>query len=271
MYYVGKSLDGFEYAVNSLLMRESLMPAAHLDCVSLRSFGFRCEGRPGGWFRPVIRWPEYLERVLRMLGCRGWYADADSFPVTGDTFQRWTLLGELPRTPFDHSVRSSFYPELSGFFLCRRREDGMLIVSDPVGAVYIEMEAPALAAILAQSHGFVMQLDGACPADKPDRKMILHEALAWHTRSDETAVFDFAANYQENVREKITLQYCLMNHQIQLSKVLKLAAETSEMDTAPLELLLADYPQIAMSGSVDALGALEKRFWDTLKEMEAGN
>lgn len=270
MNYVGKSLDGFEYAMNSLLLRENLMPAAHLDCLSLRCFGFRCEGGAGNWFRPIIHWSEYLERALRLTGCRGYVTEARSFQVTEGAFEKWTLLGELSRPPFDHSVRSSFYPELPGFFLCRQRLDGMLIVSDPIGAPYIETNPSDLAAVLAQSQGFVLQLQDGCAGEAADPRSVLHEALAWHTCSDETEGFDFVANYGATVREKITLQYCLMNHQIQLSKVRRLAVAVPGMDTARLEPLLAAYPQIALNDRVADLGALEKEFWDTLKEMEVG-
>lgn len=271
MYYTGKSLDGFEYAMNSLLLRENLMPTAHLDCLSLRCFGFRCEGQPGNWFRPVIPWSEYLERALRLSGCRGCIKEARSFPVAEGFFQKWTLLGEISRAPFDHSVRSKFYPDLPGFFLCRQRQDGILVLEDPIGAAYIETETSALAAVLEQSQGFILQLCDDCAGAVMDARSVLHEALVWHTRFDETENFDFAANYRENIREKITLQYCLMDHQVQLSKVLRLAGAVVGMDIAPLEPLLAEYPQIALNSRVESLGILEKKFWDTLKEMEAGN
>lgn len=271
MYYTGKSLDGFEYAMKSLLLREKLMPAAHLDCVSLRCFGFRCEGQPGNWFHPVISWPKYLERTLRLLGCRGYTKEARSFPVAEGSFQKWTLLGEISRASFDHSVRSKFYPELPGFFLCRQRQDGMLVLEDPIGAAYIETEASALAAVLEQSQGFVLQLCDDCAGAVADPRFVLHDALVWHTHFDETEGFDFAANYRKNIREKITLQYCLMNHQVQLSKVVRLAGAVPGIDAARLEPLLAEYPQIALNGCVESLGGLEKKFWDTLKEMEAGS
>ena len=113
MNYLGKSLDGFSYAMKGLLDIHSVdvdrVPDP--DCLSFRAFSFLMDGEASQWFQTAFRWNCYMENFCRNMGLEEQLkvCEARDFFENKRNYDSWFLLGEVRGLESIQTIRTSLY------------------------------------------------------------------------------------------------------------------------------------------------------------------
>lgn len=275
MKYCGKSLDGFEYAFSSLLEANGVdvdsLPS--LDCLSFRSFAFSGGGNVRDWFRPAAEWRFYLPMLAENLGCADALEVRSSHDTSPDTFQIWTLVGEVSYPGQRVSVKSTFYSGTPPFFLCRRfsgRDEVM--VCDPAGGSCDLVNGNELCAGLRRSDGFLASFHEPLAVRVTPIKAILDQALAWRETCGQNIAakdFPFAERYHGGTQEQISLRYGLMNGHVQMDKTIRFFTNAGLLSgpvSGRLMQMLASLPDVWKNGRFELLHQLDETLWAALEK-----
>lgn len=275
MEYWGKSLDGFEYAFSSLLGANGVdvdsLPS--LDCLSFRSFAFSGSGDVRDWFRPVAEWRFYLPVLAENLGCTDALEVQSAQDTPPDTFQIWTLVGEVSYPGQRVSVQSKFYSGTPPFFLCRRfsgRDEVM--VCDPARGSCDLVNGDELRAGLRRSDGFLASFHEPPAVHVAPMETILGQALAWRETCGQSIAakdFPFAECYHGGTQEQISLRYGLMNGQVQMDKTIRFFTNAGLLPAPVLRSLtqmLTSLPDVWKNGRFELLHQLDETLWGVLEK-----
>lgn len=268
MFYCGKSLDGFEYALNSYLLAEGYAAIDHLDAISLRCFGSISQGGPSTWFFPAVKPDAYLDRIRSLFGLRFCVLPAR---VCSLSREKWTLIGEIPRSLFEHSVRGIYYPHLPGFLLCRLESNERILIRDPIGSFAFTVDRDFFKGCLDCCDAFALfDLQGASEYSVLDHRLLVRQGVEHYASESNFLEFDFPGQYTDSPRERVALQYALTNHLVQLQKAYQYVMYAYNKSSAQIESLLAQYARTAINRNVKDIRSFEERFGVLLYEMGEG-
>lgn len=263
--YIGKFLDGFDYAVRILFEQAGISWLPSPDCISHRNLGFINEGSPDNWFRPALPWEQYLPTLWKNLGCAKdiFYCPAPSFAIEDLPPSSMVLLGEVPLPESERRVRERFYHGIPSFLLCWRSKIGVLFLSDPLGCQLIETSDEELAALLRECSGFVLKLLH-CPEIKPVSKDTLRQEAAFlRGQCAQGLHFEFFSFQNWGAVETIALRYGLMNYQTQRTRSAEFYGLSPTLFSA-----LSEINGVYAHRDFTSLRAIEDLYWNELCTME---
>ena len=231
MKYIGKSLDGFSYAIKSLLDVNSVDVAdvCDPDCLSLRAFSFLVDGDASQWFRTAFSWECYMGALCHNLGLEGWLkvCELNAFFEQGDFFDRWFLVGEVADLAPMHIARNLFYRVSGGFYLCKMADCGDAVLCDPIGSPCRFLDFEMLRKKALVSKGFSAWIEHGCgPVVRiADSHSIVKQFLTWRYGHPELLLRNQLENLKEKYsgggREVYSMRYAITNFQIQFKKAVE--------------------------------------------------
>lgn len=218
--YVGKSLDGFDYAIRTLFRNFGANISLSPDCFSHRvldPLGSILMRQPN---TSVSKWEFYLPTLFRNIDCTDdvrWELASD-FSMGKNSFRNWSLLGEIALPDRESGVMGQFCSGPLAFLLCRRDASGTLILCNPLGCHYIEISDSELTALLSGGGGFVLSVLRPL-APHPISKAALWREVCALASSSEFPAYETILHQPANRFEHIRLQYALFHYRLQRAKM----------------------------------------------------
>lgn len=276
MSYKGKSLDGFEYAFEMLLKANEIdtdtLPS--IDCLSYRPFAFQFSNDVSTWFCPAAKWTEYMKILTQNLGIERflYVYPSKEYAMNDEKFEKWSLIGEVPLALQNHhEVCRKYYHGIKSFYLCKRLSQNNVLISDPLGAPISIVKLEDIQYSLKESDGFVAVFECTPKICVLPFSDILPSIKQWKRDISVfdpcTEILNFISYYHGNRHEQISLQYGLMNYQIQYRKTLDFFSEMGILDLSSYDCLcetLGKTLDIWKNRQFDLIDFLEKKIWTSI-------
>lgn len=266
MYYSGKKLDTFAYAMQQLLEFNGETSVKHLDCASLRCFGFAVRGEVKKWFCPFLTVEEAVRNLSQHTGIPFYCKKISSVEELGEC----SVIG-----PVDQGIAvprlQNYYYRGEGSYLFAVRAGDEFEVYDPQGFFGLRMEYGQLERIVDVSGSYSIWKEGYWEKDKNwDDTSILRSGLEFHEKiwEEEKAEMKRAfQGYRKGVGNQISLQYGLQNLLLQIDQVFILALECGALsmkyEEEYMRLKQVVY-EIAESEEVRRLPKILEHIWKCL-------
>lgn len=279
MKYIGKSLDGFSYAMKGLLDIYSICAdqIPDPDCLSLRAFSFQMDGDVSLWFQTAFSWKRYMENLCCNLGLEKQLkvCEARQFFDKKMNYDDWFLMGEICGLEMIQTIRSSLYHATKSFYLCRTHGSQKVILCSPMGSPYKILDYKVLIEKAEASDGFVVwfKREDEFKIRIASPNSIAKQMFAWRQEHPELLIKYQLKNAEERYtgvgKEVYSMQYATMQFQIQFQKALEYFNQFGMIDES-LYLELRDrldyLPLIRKKGDLGCFEELEEKLWNGLEK-----
>lgn len=269
--YVGKSMDAFEDVWNMWMRSVGVDDLISADVMSFRCFAHSFGEDVTRWFSPAQPVREALEELCASLGI----SEACSI-IKASAWERQTWDTEQPILLADvrlgvemPTVREQFYRGAPPFCLLYRYGDGKHLVYASSGVPFMKLTEEQVIEKIPDSEGYV--LAGRMPMQI--RRMpaieILHRGMRWRKNIlDRQAGTNLLCpgifKREWNKASCISIQYGLMNYQIQLSKMVKFCVQEMHISDTVAEKLnksLLKISSIHANGDYEEIVKIDRDFW----------
>lgn len=273
MSYCGKSIDGFDYAFRALLIANGCneLPEISFDCISFRSFAFSVTDKINNCFSPSIKWEEYFRNLIKYLGLEKvlWVEKLSDFSLEHFPEDKWVLLGESPVLLENESLQRIYYSGCPSYILCRVLHGKIFLMSNAsmIPAQYVSRDQ--LQKVIDSGKGFAAYFKYPPELILKDLNMILWDAVEWRDnnpgfclRNHSSSIDDFQFSKGKN---KYSLQYGIMNYQLQVNKTLEFAHRYGFVDSIQYrELLekLRNLPDVIDKNQYSLIYELDTELWN---------
>lgn len=280
MNYVGKSLDGFSYAVRGLLdvnhVDSRTIPEP--DCLSCRAFSFLMGDYVVQWFQPAVTWQTYMDFFSRNLGIEEQLkaCDANVFFREQKDFSNWFLIGEVIGLEAIKTIRTSLYQGAKEFYLCKRYNHNKMILCDPMGSPYRLVDYDTIKNNAENSGGFVawykhnsrVKIQIALP------RAVVKQAVVWKKEHQDFLIRNQLPNAIEKYsgigRDGYSMQFARMNYHIQMKKSVEYFCQAGMLTDGEYNGLcyrLNRLPLIRRKDDFYVFAEIEDMLWDCLEIM----
>lgn len=276
--YAGKSMDAFEDVWNMWMRSVGAGDLICADVMSFRCFAFSFGEDITRWFSPAQPIHGALEELCSSLGIRETCSiiQASVWEMQEWNTERPVLLADVHLGVEIPTVREQFYRGAPPFCLLYGCGDGKHLVYASSGVPFIKLTEEQVREKISCSKGYV--LAGRMPVrirQMPARE-ILHRGLRWRKnildRQAGTNLLCSGIFKREwNRASCLSIQYGLMNCQIQLSKMVKFCVQEMQVsDSAAEELnkVLLKISSLRISGCYEELVEIDRDFWALIETIE---
>ena len=279
MKYIGKSLDGFSYAMKGLLDIYSIdadqIPDP--DCLSFRAFSFQMDGEVSLWFQTAISWERYMENLCRNLGLKEQLkvCEARKFFDKKWNYDGWFLVGEISGLEMIQSIRNLLYHAIKSFYLCKTFDSQRIILCNPMGSPYRILDYEILKEKAEASEGFIawFEREGESKISIASPNSIAKQMLAWRCKHPEFSIKNQLKKAEERYtgvgKEVYSMQYAIMHFQIQFQKALEYFYQFEMIDQSLYRELRDKLDHLLLIRKADDLGCceeLEEKLWNRLEK-----
>lgn len=276
--YLGKSFDPFEDVWNMWMRYAEVKDYIHADVLSYRCFAFSCGKDVTKWFSPIQTMEAALVELCSNLGIQD---ECAIIPASdwGEQLSelKWpVLLADICLDVGDTSVREKFYQGTQPFCLLYGHSDGKRLVYASSGIPFIELSQEQVREKLSASKGYVLTGNMPMQIRMPSAGEILRRGMQWRKdnldteeRLERLCVDQFERNW--NRATSLSVQYGLMNYQIQLSKVVRFCVQEMRVPDFVIEKLndiLFRIGQIYCSHAYGEIVRVEEDFWTLIGSIE---
>lgn len=281
MNYKGKSLDGFEYALRSLLdaSRVGPLPEIAPDCMSFRAMAFSFTENLEECFRPAIGWKESMENLGRYLGT----GDAltlegcEAFSMERFPQDTWVMFGEFPHCWGIESIQNRVYRGCPAYYLCRKYSETAYLVCDPVASPVQMVTKEEIRAKMEAGCGFAAYFNRTPKLRITRPQDIIADAVEWRKDNPGLWLENRKPLIENACRSrgsgKYAFGYGLMNYQIQAGKVIEFAGSAGCFDRAEHQKLLEmlyRLPDVPETGGYSVISDLDSAIWEKLTDWKRG-
>lgn len=279
--YIGKSIDTFEDVWNMWMRSAGVDDLIPADIMSFRCFAYSLDEDVKRWFSPMQPVCRALEELCSSLGIKevcsiipasvwGWQSGEPEWPV---------LLADICLGVEIPAVREKFYHGAPPFCLLYRHDDGKHLICSSSGAPFIELTEKEVMERISDSEGYV--LTGKMPMRiwRTSAEEILHKGIQWrrsvlHNQDGINQAHSDLFKREWDRASRLSLQYGMMNYQIQLSKVVRFCAEEIQVSgfiTEELNKLLLKIGSICRSCAYEKIIGIDRDFWALIESIEENN
>ncbi|MCD8014666.1 MAG: hypothetical protein LUG99_16135 [Lachnospiraceae bacterium] len=235
--YYGKRFDTFESAMNQMLEYQHIKVIRHLDCISLRCFGFSVEGSARDWFSPYLETEAAVNHLTEETGvpfvCKKLRDRPDVFSMPGEGF----VFGPLHQGVAVPELMDFYYNgDARYIFVTRSEAKKKYLVFDPRGMPGVEVSYEDLWELKdPDKTAFgIYVAKGLKDRFEPDYDTIYRKGIEFHKmiRDRERDRIRIAWETLPDDRgHYIALQCGLMNYMMQMDKVLAVAVAADKKDS----------------------------------------
>lgn len=275
--YVGKSIDIFEDVWNMWMRYMGVADYIHADVLSFRCFAFSCGDDVTRWFSPVQSTQMALEELCSNLGIGEMCSIVPASVWSGQLSElKWpVLLADVCLDVEGSAVREQFYHGTLPFSLLYRHSDGKHLVYSSSGTPFIELSEELVKDKVSASKGYVVMGKLPMRIQMPSANEILHKGIQWrkNVAGNKEGLERLRADSYEGIRDRfscVSVQYGLMNYQIQLSKVVRFCAQEMGVSDSMIEKLNSILLRIAPIYRRHAYGEIvrvDEDFWALIEKI----
>lgn len=276
--YVGKSIDTFEDVWNMWMGYAGVAAYIHADVLSFRCFAFSCGEDVTRWFSPVQSTQTALVELCSNLGIREMCSISPVSDWDGQLseLEGPVLLADVCLDVEGAVVRKQFYHGTLPFCLLYRHSDGKQLVYASSGTPFIELSEEQVKDKFSGSKGYVVMGKMPLQVQLPSAKEILHKGMQWrkNVRNNKEGLERLCSDSFEGIRDRfscVSVQYGLMNYQIQLSKVIRFCAQEmkiSDFTIDELNSVLLRIPPIYRNQTYGEIARIDEDFWTLIEKIE---
>jgi hypothetical protein len=268
MKYCGKTMDGFADSFISLCKEKSLfqetMPDP--DCLSFRSFAFNVEENMKHWFRPFLRWQDYMRILSDNLGVGDGLHAENAVEYKNMNSSVLVMLGEVNELE-QRNVRSLFYSGSKSYYLCRKIEENKYFLMNTMGCPGQYISKQELMRIIDGTDGFVSWFDSDARLKIPSPEEIIRKAKRWKETCSGAYINDHKIEAQLLDKSKRILWFGVMNYQLQMNKTIQFFWNSGCIDRKAITKVDEKLMEISSRWETEGmplLGSLEHELWDLL-------
>ncbi|WOO36840.1 hypothetical protein R2R35_24125 [Anaerocolumna sp. AGMB13020] len=232
-FYTGKSLDGFENAINNLLLNSGYEKVKHLDCICMRNCSMSNEDDMSKWFSPSVNTWESMRYLGEALGLKEQIEikeihekkSMDLLPYENAPF----VLGPVTKKKLFNKIDANFYDGNRNYIYCHPQK-GQLIIHESDGVPYILVdEGDIVNFIKGRSVTYQIFIKPKGNLKIPDRKETLQRWLTckgiYSKAVNGIVNYDYSSVKGLNASNELELQFGVQNYMIQNYKIINLLLE----------------------------------------------
>lgn len=230
-FYTGKSLDGFENAINMLLINNGYEPIEYLDCISLRNCAMSNTDVMSQWFSPMVNTFQSIEHISMALGALKLFKVREICEIgKNDLFltenNKSFVLGPINKKRLINKIDANFYDGNRNYIYCFF-DKGQLIAHEPDGVPYVTLGEKDMESFM-KGRRMVYQIfiNPDQIIKKPDRKEVLQKWIdsmrTYKNHPDEIANIDYSKIKNLSASNELEWKYGLQNYMIQTYKMINM-------------------------------------------------
>ena len=276
--YVGKSIDTFEDVWNMWMKCAGVLQYTNAEVLSFRCFAFSYDGDVRRWFSPIQTIDKAIVELCINLGIEKMCSIIPAVEWSKQMPElKWpVLLTDVYLDIQGASAREKFYSGNSSFSLLFMHHNKKQMFCSSSGIPFMEISKEQVKESLSKSNGFVIVRNMPLKIQMSSAREILYKGIQWR----KSVIYDeynleqlCLENFRkvQNRKVQLSLQYGLMNYQIQLSKIVRFCAQELKISNCIIEKLnhiLLKIFQVNRSCIYEEIMQIEKEFWMEIEKIE---
>lgn len=274
--YAGKSIDTFEDVWNMWMRYAGVDAYVHADVLSFRCFAFSCGEDVTRWFSPMQSAQSAIAELCNNLGIQEACSIVPASAVCEQLPElEWPiLLADVCLNVEKDPVREQFYPGTSAFYILHRHRDGKHLICTSSGIPFMELSMEQVREEMLASRGYVVIGKMPMRVQPFSAGEILRRGIRWRkkTMSSKEGLERLCAEDFDKVQGRyydVSVQYGLMNYQVQLSKVVRFCAQEMRISESVIEELndiLLKIAEICGNRRYEKIAQTEEDFWTLVEK-----
>lgn len=258
--YRGKTYDSFAYAVNTLFYRSGIIDVPSPDSISHRTLAFSSEPYADECFKIVLKWQEYMPFMLKNLGIQNGFVLHEAHPEYLEQLQIGSvfILGEVSVPEWDMTVINRFCKDICAFLVCEKTSSNF-IVSNPLGAIYIEADQNEMMSIINHTDAFIFFFDRRPELNPVSVDVLLKQVIEMEKNFNYISLQNLPVTLK-STKEKTSFQYRLVNYIINRTQTAEFYGMSKKFFSA-----LSDIPVKKDFSEFEKIVQAEDIFWNELK------
>lgn len=281
LLYCGKTLDTFEPAMAQLMRFYNLPAFRHIDCASLRCFGFSIDLSVERWFTPMVSLKAAIDSFSQIFEipmlCQAVNVldGITSIPTAG------CLLGPVDAGVAARDVSAQFYVGAEKFLTIRSLPNGTLEAYDPSGIPGAQINVGQVNKMLLSERTFCIfpnikglyfpRIDGCVPPPKKifQKGMHFHHSIM---KQEQRELENAHRMYVSNRANSLSLRYGAVNVALQMDKVYWVANDCAAPPQGLELAYLNEKQQFYRSAEMENVKLMNRsvnRMWEIMDEYGA--
>jgi hypothetical protein len=232
-FYTGKSMDGFENAMNMLFINNGYEEVKHLDCISMRNCAMSNAGAMSQWFSPMTSTIESIGHISQALGALDLFEVREIREIDkGSILQPQNkpfILGPINKKRFFNKIDANFYDGNRNYVYCFSVE-GKLIVHEPDGVPCVTVDEKDIENFMrGKNMLYQIFINPNKTLKKPNRKEILQKWAScksiYANSPEEIANYNYSSIKDLSASNELELKYGLQNYMIQIYKMIHMVLQ----------------------------------------------
>lgn len=279
MWYYGKRMDTFAYAMNMMFVHARIGKIPYLDSIAKRNFAMCCHGQPVCWFRPCITSEGAVQELNRTLfhGCQVVRCMEGIELEMSDIRQiirSGCVIGPLVQEPAIRHLKYKMYRGAEHYIMVSEDNRGMIEASDPLGTPVWFLSEEECGTILREPGVFLIWINqrGSGDYDRINWHEVARQGFEYHWRcakgEDSTEQFRYLDNYPRNSSAHSGLHMALNCYVLRLGEVVDLLNQVcgQRINVGEITGLFREMYQIKYTQEVERLSGIDRAVWETLYE-----
>ncbi|MCT4688874.1 hypothetical protein [Vallitalea sp.] len=260
--YLGKSLDGFQGAMQMLFHDKGYGEVKDIDCIALRNCSMEIQDNMSFWFSPLVKTEEAINNLKNLLEIKDYIKVKK---ITNDniddvlTFDNQPfVLGPINKKRLYNKVDTQFYDGNRHYVYCFLVGKDR-IIHEPDGVPYMMIgENEILNFLKDRNNIYKINLEVGGSIKQPTKLEILKRWIIRKRELDKhphnALNFDFNKITRMSSSNELQRQYALQNYMIQTYKLINLLDKNTSITREDVFHELAErISQIAISGEMEML------------------
>ncbi|MGF0032205.1 hypothetical protein ACQRBN_04475 [Bariatricus sp. SGI.154] len=279
MWYYGKRMDTFAYALNMMFVHAGIGKIPYLDCIAKRNFAMCCQGQPVGWFKPCITGEGAVQelnqhifhdhQVVRCM--EGIKLDKGGMR---QMIRGGCVIGPLVQEPAIRHLKYKMYRGAEHYIVMSEDSRGRIEVSDPLGTPIWFVDDEECISMLQAPGVSIIWLD---PAESDvygeiDWYEVVRQGFEYHwrcaRREESTEQFRYVEHYSGNSSAHLGLHMALNCYVLRLGEVVDLLNPVcgQMINVGEITELFREMYRIKYTQEVERLSDIDRTVWETLYE-----
>lgn len=276
--YQGKSMDAFEDVWNMWMGFAGVDDLIPADVLSLRCFAYSFGEDIARWFSSAQPVRSALEELCGCLGIREVCSiiPASAWRVRPGGPEWPVLLADICMGAEPPAVREEFYRGALPAGLLYRHRDGKKLVYASSGIPFVELTEGQVMEKISSSEGYVLTGQMPMRIQRPSATETLHRGMERRrsilgSPGGENLLDPDIFKREWDRASCLSIQYGLMNYQIQLSKVIQFCVREMQISGRMAEALngiLLRIGSVSRNCAYGEIAGIEREFWALLERIE---
>lgn len=277
MFYSGKYIDLFEWAMKTLFVKKGYGMIPHLDAIGKRCFGFCNKEEEKGYYLPIVDITEAVKAIAEYTNLEGKLTvqHLETVEELLEYAAEGIVYGPAEGEVAVRQVKNLYYHAENRFVYLQAGPEGRYCITDPEGFPVLYYRKREMQALFCREKGMVIRLqeNDGIHRQIGNAEEIWRRGWEFHRMVAEldqgtTLCEDAFQGYNGSASSQIALRYGVINFLEHVGKIQNLRNELEkEKESSNLRNLQCEMLTIAERGQTDRLSLVEAAIWKELYEV----